>query len=152
MGIMSDFSSLLQLGVGIGLGLSAFRAPLDLRTRAIEAGIEEEWNIIDRLGSVRAQTLRGEIATLKLEYAQAKTRIEKVQFPFLIATLGGALANWIALGYAAISPAAKVSTSGEYVILAFAIFYFVGILIALELIARSQLGDIQARLKALRQS
>jgi hypothetical protein len=150
MGIMSDFASLLQLGVGIGLGLSVFRAPLDLRTRAIEAGIEQEWLILDRLETPRAQSLRGEIATLKLNYNQAKTRIERMQYPLLILTILGAMANWLGLAYAAIRPSLVVSTVGEYAILALTIFYFVVILIALELIARFQLGQIQARLTTLR--
>lgn len=150
MAIMSDFGSVLQLGVALGLGLSVFRAPVDLKVKAIEEGLDQEWRVIDGVRTARAEELKGDLATLKLDYHRAKIKIEAWLTPILALTLLGALGNWAGLAFAALYPSTDVTNIGKYLILFMAIFFFILVVFVLEIIARVQLSGIQQRLHRLR--
>jgi hypothetical protein len=67
-------------------------------------------------------------------------------------TILGAVTNWTGLAYGAVAPSTAVTQNEQYLILFVAIFYFVFIFFALEIMSRIQLNGIRARLHNLRLS
>jgi hypothetical protein len=88
-----DFSSLLQLGVGIGIGLSLFRAPVDLRVSRIDRVIESELVALRGLATPFAKAKRRDIMDLRLRFVSIKDDLNEHMLPFMIAAVFAALLN-----------------------------------------------------------
>ena len=63
-----DFSSLLQLGVGTGIGLSLFRAPVDIRTANLERVLNGEILALRNAANDFARLKRRELMSLRLQF------------------------------------------------------------------------------------
>jgi hypothetical protein len=77
MATMGEFSSLLQLGFGIGIGLSYFRAPVELRSASLGKAVDDEITVIAGVNTAKAQEKRGELSSLKLAFNDEMERLEK---------------------------------------------------------------------------
>ena len=67
-----EFSSLLQLGVGIGIGLSIFKAPIDLRTNRIGRVLDAEILALRGGASDFTKQKRRELMMLRSRFLQVR--------------------------------------------------------------------------------
>jgi hypothetical protein len=150
MATLGEFSSLLQLGFGIGIGLSLFRAPVDLRTAKLAREIDGDLAAIRGVASEVARTKRRGLMTLKLRFANTRRELDSKQIPFMIAALLGALANLAGL-IAASSDAQRTLSSGQQAGLIFlSSGYFLLLALCLEVLARWYLTALFEELKRVR--
>ena len=112
MATLGEYSSLLQLGFGIGIGLSIFRAPMDLMSKAFEKDLNAELDVISEIQTPRAVSMRGRLSDVKLEFAQTSKTLNRFHFPFMIASIICAAVNWSLLAKAS-SHAGYLLTDGE---------------------------------------
>lgn len=145
-----DFSSLLQLGVGTGIGLSLFRAPVDLRVARITRSIETELVALSGVPTPFAQGKKRDMLDLKLRFAAETDALDGRMLPFMIAAVIGALLN-LAVLVAATLDADRVLRPDQVEWLLFiTVGWFLLEILALEAIARSNLRDAQRDLQAIR--
>jgi hypothetical protein len=149
---LNDFASLLQLGVGIGIGLLAFRAPMDLRVGQLSKALDEEFRVFSGGTSDKALSALQEIASLQLEFNETCIKLERWNRPFMAITILVALGNWVALIFASLYASTVLTCSQESGLLTLSVFYYVVIWLILEALARWQLRGVQSKLKALRAS
>jgi hypothetical protein len=151
MAIYGDFSSLLQLGVGLGIALSLFRAPVDLRTARIARALDGDILALRGVPTEFARTKRIDLMNLRLHFQETCEGIEKSQLPFMIAALVAALINLGFLIKASFDAGGSVGPHIEYVMTFFsvAIYFLIGL--GLEVLARYQLGPILQKLNELRE-
>jgi hypothetical protein len=97
MATLGEYSSLLQLGVGFGIGLSLFRAPMTLYLDKLENDLAAEVDVLEKVNSPKAREARSVLATLKLEISKKQNTLERWNLPFLIAAILGAAVNWMLL-------------------------------------------------------
>lgn len=152
MATMADFGSLLQLGVGIGIGLSLFRAPLDIRSSRLEKGLRDEMTVLKGMSSQKAGESLASASTLYIDFVRARHRLNRLQPLFLVMCVIGGLVNWALLVRGAIYPAKAVELYEETAIVFFSVGYYILIFAALEICAQIHLGEIRKRLDALRNS
>jgi hypothetical protein len=152
MATMGEFNSLLQLGVGIGIGLSVFRAPMDIKATYLENALADEASVLNGVNTPQGLTKRGEISTLRLRFNDARVLMEKWQKPFLYATLLGAAANCFALIFASLCANYVLREREELLLIFLSVFYYVVIWITLALIAHWHFASIQKRLREIRAS
>jgi len=150
MASFGDFSSLLQLGVGIGIGLSLFRAPVDLRVNSISRVVENELIALEGVKTPFAITKRRDISDLKLRFLTIRDRLNRTMVPFMIAAVIGALINLVALIDATFNAERELSSAVSYWMLFIAVGWFIVELFVLEIIARARLGELQKDLDLLR--
>ena len=151
MAVLGAFSSLLQLGVGTGIGLSVFRAPVDLRVRRISRTIEGEVVALKGVATPFARTKRRDMLDLRFQFVTVREELDNRLRPFMIAAVIGAFLNLLAL-IAATTDADRVVSSfqaGELIFLS--VGWFLIVLAALELLARLKLGTLVHDLQTLRQ-
>lgn len=149
MCMYGDFTSLLQLGVGIGIGLSLFRAPVDFRTARITKSLDNELSVLRGTASTFANRKRRELLDLKFEFAEAQRSLESAIVPAMYFALFGALLNLSALVGASLH--AKTPLIGWNVIelLFISVAYYFLILAFLEGTARNILSRLQNRLQSI---
>jgi hypothetical protein len=152
MATMGEFSSLLQLGFGIGIGLSYFRAPVELRSASLGKAVDDEITVIAGVNTAKAQEKRGELSSLKLAFNDEMERLEKWQLPFMIAAITGAAGNWIALIYASLYATDSVTTAGEIGLIILSVIYYLALGLVLEIMAQWRFRDVRLRLAQIRSS
>jgi hypothetical protein len=152
MASFGDFSSLLQLGVGTGIGLSLFRAPVDLRVNSISRTIENELIALEGATTPFAVIKRRDISDLKLRFLTIRDRLNQTMIPFMIAAVMGALINLVALIDATFNADSQLSFAATIWMVFIAVGWFLIELLVLEIIARTRLGELQTDLDLLRQS
>jgi hypothetical protein len=150
MASFGDFSSLLQLGVGTGIGLSLFRAPVDLRVNSISRTVENELIALEGATTSFAVTKRRDISDLKLRFLTTRDRLNQTMIPFMIAAVMGALINLVALIDATFNADVQLSPAAAFWMVFIAVGWFIVELLILEIIARMRLGDLQSDLDLLR--
>ena len=150
MATLGEFGSLLQLGFGVGIGLSYFRAPVELRSVSLGRAIDDEITVIAGVNTTKALQKRGELSSLKLAFNEEMERLEKWQMPFMVAALSGAVANWIALIYASLFAAYVLSLSEETALIILSVVYYVALGFSLEIIARWRFRYVRLRLAQIR--
>jgi hypothetical protein len=101
MANLGEFGSLLQLGVGLGIGFSVFRAPFDILTRKFEADLSSEFNVLAKIATPHASERKAVLSDLNLEFARTSKTLERFHLPFMIASILGAVVNWYYLAQAA---------------------------------------------------
>lgn len=152
MATMGEFDSLLQLGVGIGIGLSVFRAPMDIKATYLGNALADEANVLSGVNTPQGRKKLGEISTLRLQFNDARELMEKWQRPFLYATILGAAANWVALIFASLYANWALSERQEIFLIFLSVIYYVLIWVILALIANCHFSSVQKRLLEIRAS
>src|SRR5687767_12270602 len=104
-----DFSSLLQLGVGLGIGLSVFRAPVDLRVSRITRIIDAEIAALSGTQTDVGRRKRIAFMDLRLSFATKSRGLENLQVPFMFTAVAAAALNLCGLIYATLSADSEVS-------------------------------------------
>ena len=100
MATLGEYGSLLQLGFGIGIGLSIFRAPMDLLSISFEKDLRAELDVFEGVQTTKAKTNKSDLGDLSLEFAQTAEALNSFHLPFMIAAIAGALVNWGLLAWA----------------------------------------------------
>jgi hypothetical protein len=101
MANLGEFSSLLQLGVGLGIGLPVFRAPFDILTRKFEADLSSEFNVMANVPTAHASERKAVLSDLNLDFARTSKTLVRFHLPFMIASILGAGVNWYYLAQGA---------------------------------------------------
>lgn len=149
MATLNEFSSLLQLGVGIGIGLSLFRAPIDLRVTSLTAILENETRILQTVQTTAAKARLADFASAAVELAGEHGNLESDLRWFLGATLLGAVANWAALIWASLDATHTLNFGETILLLTISVFYYAAILGALEILARRRLRVLTSKIQEL---
>jgi len=142
-----DFSSLLQLGVGTGIGLGLFQAPIKLRLDPLAESIENQLLI---LGGTQNDVMKDkllQLQSLKIDVAVARSNLEKKQKPALICSILGAIINLIMLVIASIYSQTSINYLAILGLIFISVIWFVIILLWMELIAVAELGTATDKYK-----
>jgi hypothetical protein len=150
MATLGEYSSLLQLGFGIGVGLSIFRAPMDLLSKTFERDVDAEMNVLEGVQSPKAQTSRSALSDIKLEFAQTARALDSFHLPFMIATILGAIVNWVLLAKASSDAGYTLSPTEEGVVCFIAGPYFLLIAAVLAACTVLKLKPLRSQLSAIR--
>lgn len=143
MATIGEFSSLLQLGVGIGIGLSVFRAPVDLRVSRLSSALDDELRVLAGIKSDVARQRLGALSAIKIELGRRRAPIERWLSIFLTATVIGAVLNLAALVFASIDAQRTLDLTEQWGLITISVLYYLAILAMLEVFARYWLGDIE---------
>ncbi|CAA2106912.1 hypothetical protein MBUL_03902 [Methylobacterium bullatum] len=149
MATYGDFSSLLQLGVGIGIGLSLFRAPVDLRVSKLTRTMDNELTALRGASMPFAKVKWRDVQQLRYRFAQVRLTLERQQLRFMVIALALALLNLVALVEATLDKDRPACGVELYGLLFVAIGGFVALLSVLEVLARYHLGPIQRELQLI---
>jgi hypothetical protein len=149
MATLGEFGSLLQLGFGVGVGLSLFRAPMELRANALARAIEAQLGVVKGVQAPKARERSGKLASLKLKFVEQRRKLNRLNRPFMVLTIAFALLNLAALIWASVD-ASHVLLSGECNILLFvSVGSYVAIFAALEGVAQWLFWGVAGELRAL---
>ncbi|TKV78932.1 hypothetical protein FDV58_24845 [Bradyrhizobium elkanii] len=152
MATLGEYGSLLQLGFGIGVGLSVFRAPLELIAKGLESDINAELGVVEMLHSEKARNLKIQLSDLKIDLSNKIDRLENLYVPYLIAAVITALVNWFLLWCASTSAGYPLSSNQEWALTFVAGPIYVVIGLVLWVWAQLLLLPLRGRLDALRKS
>ena len=142
MSAYGEFASLFQLGVGVGIGLSLFRAPVAVRISAISRKLNGELTTLKGVKTDFGKQKRRDLMALKLQFIKKNVTLDRQQFPFMILAVFGAVLNLCFLIKATLNPLSNVSETMIYVLLGISVIYFLVLIILLELLARHHLSKI----------
>lgn len=150
MATLGEYGSLLQLGFGIGVGLSVFRAPMDIMSAKVKAQVQSEMDVLVNVQTAKANEKKARLSDLNLEFVKTASTLDRFHLPFMIASILGAFVNWALLA-AASHEAGRVLGSGEewFVFLVSGPLYLV-ISAILALVTWHQLHPIQRKLGEIR--
>jgi hypothetical protein len=110
---LGEYTSLLQLGFGIGIGLSLFRAPTDLIAKGLAIDLNAELAVVERVESERARQMKLELLDLNIRLAATVKRLENSYVRILGAAIAAALINWALLALACTKAGYQLSTAEE---------------------------------------
>lgn len=113
MADLGEYGSLLQLGVGIGIGLSIFKAPMEWLEAKLEHDLASEFDVVKNAETDTARKARADLADLRVDLANADRQLNRFNVPFLIAAILGAGVNWGLLVLASTSAGYPLSCSQE---------------------------------------
>lgn len=150
MSTLGEFSSLLQLGVGFGIGLSLFRAPMTLLVERLDRELKQEMDVVSTIESRAAQRLRADIASLKMDVASRTDTLNSLNLPFMIAAILGAVVNWLALILASIAAPRPLSSTEEWCLIFISVGWFILIGLAVAVAALVLLLPSSRKLSELR--
>lgn len=152
MATLGEFGGLLQLGFGLGIGLSVFRAPLNLRAISVSKVIADDINVLKSVNTAAARAKRGKLASLWLRFDEARQKVDRAQLPFMIASLGAASLNLALLVWASVAAARPLTAWQQYALIFLSTgFYFV-LVVILECIARHHLDGVAREINDLRKA
>lgn len=134
-----DFASLLQLGVGLGIGIGVFRAPVDIRLRKLQRSIDDELSALEAVDTDFARQKRRAFFNFRLQLEELRSALEKVLWPFIVAALIAALANWALLLYVSFHSSEATSNKWQFLYVYISVVHYAIILFALECFARINL-------------
>lgn len=149
MATLGEFGSLLQLGFGVGVGLSFFRAPMDLRAKALSKAIESQFAVVSGVKSQRARERSGKLASVKLEFTQKRRQLELLNLPFMIATVAFALLNLAALIWASLDAGRSLTGHERSALLFISVGSYTFVFLALEIVAQWLFWGVRRELRAL---
>lgn len=149
MATLGDFGSLLQLGVGLGLGLSVFRAPLDVRLRRIGNKLQAEMDIVQGVDSEFSRDRVSQISRIKIKFLRATLSLEQAQFNFSVVALIGALLNVLFLTVAAVQVEQELSMGWQIAIIFISWVYFVFLIGIADVFVRFKLRHLEEEIRLL---
>lgn len=149
MAYMNDFASLLQLGFGIGAGLSLFRAPMDLRAAGIQRRIGSEIEVLERVKSPGASAKVGLLSSLEMRFHENKSELDGSLKPIMAMTFIVALVNVSALVWVSLDPRSEVSLYLSWGFIFISVGYYLVVGLAVEWLTRKHLGRIRSALDLL---
>jgi hypothetical protein len=150
MSNLGEFSSLLQLGVGFGIGLSLFRAPMTLLLKKLQDDLTQEMDVLNSVQSPAAKRMKGELANLQMDIATNTVTLNRLSLPFMIAAIIGAAVNWLALIYASWAAQRPLEPTEEWLLTGISVGWFLLIAIAVGIAALIYLLPLSKRLNAIR--
>jgi hypothetical protein len=137
-----DFSSLLQLGAGVGLALSTFTTPLSSAITHFEEKINRELRILLHQSTPLAQEKISSLNSLSVEFESVKAYLHNIHiFGFWLAAFG-ALVNLSFLLYVTHNVGQSISVTCEYIFYFFSSLYFILLISFLKYIATSYLSPL----------
>lgn len=150
--MLGEYSSLLQLGFGIGIGLSVFRAPMDLMSKKLKSNLDSELGVYEKIETPRAAMQRASLSDLLIEFRQVALQLDKIHLPFMIASISFAVVNWALLALAAYYSHYELSDTQEWLLLIVSgpIFFLISIVLAVCTVCI--LKPVRERLDNLRSS
>lgn len=142
MPTMSDFASLLQLGAGIGIGFSLFRAPLDVRTDRFERILNSEEGAFRGNESERGRYVLRKIhsARIKLQLTRRELHDTHSHMSFILFII--AVINWIFLCVVTIWPNENVNTLGCFFFLLVSVFSYIVLGVWIECMVKRKMADL----------
>lgn len=149
MATYGDFSSLLQLGVGVGIGLSLFRAPVDLRVAKLSRTLSGEITALQGSQTQFGKRKRRDMRDLELAFVTIRLSLERRQVPFMVCALLLAALNLSGLIVATID---KDRTACGYELCGLLLVTVGGFLLllgAMEIMARAHLSGVTKELREL---
>lgn len=152
MATFGEFASLLQLGVGFGIGVSLFRAPIEIRARRLSASLQRETDILVGVQTIFARQKRNQLMDLRLQFEQSRSELERHQLPFSVFAVYGAVFNLSCLVYASINPNRVADNIDQTIMIFFSVFYFLIIGGIVEIIARRKLGVLMEQFEDILRS
>ncbi|MBR1269438.1 hypothetical protein JQ629_18150 [Bradyrhizobium sp. AUGA SZCCT0222] len=150
MSNLGEFSSLLQLGVGFGIGLSFFRAPMMLLLGRLEHDLAKEMDVLDKVQTSHAGRAKAELSGLQMDISKNIVTLDRLNMPFMIAALMGAAVNWAALIYASLFAQNQLTSTEEWILIAISVGWFLLITVSVGIAALIYLLPLSRRLKAIR--
>ena len=150
MSTLGEFSSLLQLGVGFGIGLSLFRAPMTLLLKKLSDDLTQEMDVLNSVQSAAAKRMKGELSNLQMDIATNAATLNRLNLPFMIAAIIGAAVNWSALIYASLAAQLPLTFTEEWLLICISVGWFLLIGIAAGIAALIYLLPLSKRLRAVR--
>jgi hypothetical protein len=113
MATLGEYGSLLQLGFGIGIGLSVFKAPTDLLLKRLANDLTAELAVFQRTNTDRANQVTASLSDLHIRLSEAIKKLESSYPVFLIPALAVAMINWVLLAIASTNAAYVLSAAQE---------------------------------------
>jgi hypothetical protein len=129
----SDFASVLQLGAGIGIGLSFFRAGFDRKQRALKRRFARAGAAYDNPATREERKHLTELSTLRTRFGSRVSRADRRVTVFQVAAFIGGIANMILLAWVTFHGDQALSRWEQFVGLAASLGYFSVLLAALEI-------------------
>lgn len=150
MSNLGEFSSLLQLGVGFGIGLSLFRAPMTLLLEKLARELAHEMDVVDTIQTPAARRLKGELSNLQMDISTNADALNRWNLPFMIAAIVGGLVNWAALILASVNAQRPLTWEEEWLLIGISVGWFLAIGTVVGIVALLLLMPLSKRLKELR--
>ena len=150
MSNLGEFGSLLQLGVGFGVGLSLFRAPMALLQRKLDRDLAQELDVLSAVQTPAAKRSKAELSDLQMEISSTTVTLNRLNLPFMIAAILGAAVNWIALIYASLHADSPLSSTEEWMLIGISVGWFLLIGFVVAIAALAYLLPLANRLYAIR--
>ncbi|WLB50775.1 hypothetical protein [Bradyrhizobium japonicum] len=150
MANLGEYGSLLQLGFGIGIGLSLFRAPMDLLSARLKADLDSQVDILANIKTPKANEKKSQLSDLNLEFVNTSSTLDQFHLPFMIACVFTALVNWILLALASTTASRPLSGVDEWLLFAASGPVYLFIYAVLAGTAWWKLRPIRAKLDAIR--
>ena len=149
MTTLIDFSSLLQLGVGTGIGLGLFQAPIKLRLNPLAESIDNQLLILGGTQNAVMKDKLLQLQSLKIDVAVARSNLEKKQKPALFCSILGAIINLVMLVIASIYSQTSISYLAILGLVFISVIWFVIVLLWMELIAVAELGTVTDKYRSM---
>jgi len=113
MATLGEFGSLLQLGFGIGIGLSVFRAPTDLLAKRLADDLAAEMAVFQGINTEHSIQLTTSLSDLHIRLSNAAKKLESSYVVILIPAIAVAMINWVLLALASTNAGYILSIAEE---------------------------------------
>ena len=150
MANLGEYGSLLQLGFGIGIGLSLFRAPMDLLSARLKSDLHSEVEVMTNVHTAKANEKKSQLSDLNLEFVNTAATLNKFHIPFMIACIFSAFVNWLLLAAASAYASTPLSSEQEWSLCFVSGPVYLLIYSVLALATIYQLHPIRSKLDLLR--
>lgn len=150
MPAFADFASLAQLGAGVGLGLSVFRAPIESRLIPIRSILRAEIDALETTVTDFGRTKKRSLLDLELKLIRTQPELLLFQKFLLWWAAFGALASTNILAYAAVYSKHEASSFDCAVLLLLTVGWSLVIFAIAEAVAWRYLHPIARQLDAIR--
>ena len=141
-----DFTSIAELGTGIGIGLSFFRAPIDRRLSYLRGRIETEMSLLKAVSTPLATSKKTDFSGLSVKVSTKRRDLERVlKIATIVAAIGAAV-NAALLSIACLQAESEISGTLQVWFLFSGIGLYLLLLAVLECIAVMELGPLMNEL------
>lgn len=93
MATLGEYSSLLQLGVGVGIGLSLFREPIEIRTHLLRRELDVQLKILAKSQTDFGKQKYLSMVQIQILFDDCVRNLENLQRPIMAALLINSLIN-----------------------------------------------------------
>lgn len=146
MSSMGEYGSLLQLGFGIGAGLTVFQAPIELRYSRMNTSIDQQLSITKNVRTDKGRAMHTALATLKLRLLGEYKILKKFERPLLYILACLAIANWYELVQVSDHAGEGVSLARYWIFMTISVYAYLLIAAIIEIFARIRLRPLQKAL------